>query len=302
MWRPAFLFLLSFALFDTSAAAHSGDGPHDLVDVAALRRACRQSEQPGRRRLYTVPISGEDLRFAPYDPEEGALVVDTRRNLKAYEGSAELLPAHLETVAFIAPPELARRWAREARSLRLGFFLGFDERDHRACLLRGSHAIATVRVDVAFAELYDARGAVLARQDTERLRSWLDDAELDGVPGEGPRGIVLPPSLSDGADAPHSWAAAAAALNQGRVHAALAACHAAALERGAASDAQVVVRLTVETRSGRVREVEVELSSLGDDEGARCVSMAVARNLRLAPVNFGIARVDLSVPVRLAAD
>jgi hypothetical protein len=64
-----------------------------------------------------------------------------------------------------------------------------------------------------------------------------------------------------------------------------------------------VVRLSVDTRSGRVVGTEVELSSLGSQGGAACVARALREHLHLEPApQLGVARVDLSVPVRLAAD
>ena len=54
------------------------------------------------------------------------------------------------------------RRERGAR-LRLGFFIGFDEPDRTACLLRSRHAVTTVRMDVAYVELVARDGTILAK-------------------------------------------------------------------------------------------------------------------------------------------
>ena len=85
---------------------------------------------------------------------------------------------------------------------------------------------------------------------------------------------------------------------------AIARCHAEGVARGAAHEGRVVVRLNVETRTGRVRRADVALSSLGDTEEAECIARALGSSSSLGPGPSGWQAdvVDLSVPVRLVTD
>jgi hypothetical protein len=239
-----------------------------------------------------------------YEEEGAFLPVDTRRNLEAFDGAASLFPAEMEPIGFRAGPERARRLQRAARQgarLRVGFFLGLDNRDRSACLVRSAFAVTTVRMEVAFLELVGRDGRLLARQGTDRLRAWLEARERDRVPGEGPRGVLREVSLSSGGRVPDRWQQAVGAANAGPLRDAIASCHAAAIERGGRGEGRVVVRATVEPPSGRLRGARVELSAV-EREGADCVSEAVARHLRLPPAAdlLGVSPVDLSIPVDLA--
>lgn len=280
----------------------------ELASVEALHSACRVSERPGRRQLHVLTVHSGDWEFGDYMRGDRFLPVDTSRNLRALNGSAELFTAGFETVGFGARGDRIRelRGAAEAGAhLRIGFFLAFENLSRRACLIRGvGVGVTAVRIDLAFSEIVDGEGAVLAREDSERFRAWADDDETDGVQGQGPRGAVFPAMISGGAGvAPEPWQRVLEASNQGALRAALATCHGAAVERGATESAQVVVRLTVDPRSGSIRSREVELSSLGDPEGATCVSAALASHLRFPAVGEHQTRaIELSVPVRLRAD
>jgi hypothetical protein len=73
--------------------------------------------------------------------------------------------------------------------------------------------------------------------------------------------------------------------------------------RGVPPDGQVVVRLNVETRSGRIRRADVAITSIDPDE-SECIARALGTGASLppGPTSWGADVVDLSVPVRLAAD
>lgn len=304
---PIFVLAALFGLGSLACpAAASAQG--ELASVGELHRACRASERPGRRQLHVLTVHSGDWQFSRYMRGDRFLPVDTHRNLRALNGSVELFTAGFETVGFGARGDRVQelRTAAEAGAhLRVGFFLAFENLSRRACLIRGATVgVTAVRIDLAFSELVDAEGAVLAREDSERYRAWADDDEADGVEGEGPRGAVFPAMISGGAGvAPEPWQRTLEAANQGPLRAALASCHAAAVERGASESAQIVVRLTVDPRSGSIRGREVELSSLADAEGATCVGAALATHLRFPSVGEHQTRaIELSVPVRLRAD
>jgi hypothetical protein len=271
-----------------------------LETQSDVQRACRRAETQEPRELYVVTFAASSWRFGAYDADDGFLAVDTGRNLRAFRGSVELFPSRMEPVGFIVGEERAATLTRRATglSLRVGFFLGFDDRNRTMCLLRPAVGVTTVSMDVAYLELVGQNRRVVARRDTDRLRAWLDDAERDAIPGEGPRGAIGAATRGDGAGiAPEAWQQAIAAQNRGGIARALGRCHAGGLRRGA-SDGTVVVRVQVDARAGRIGHSEVELSSIGDDETAECVARAVSQ-LELAPDSTLGARVVLSLPVRL---
>ena len=289
---------VALALLLPAVPASADERGRALESLVALQRACREAEAPGRRELYSVELPPGTWRFGPFGEVDGILPVDTRRNLRAFGGSAALIPSNLETVGVIATERRAGELSRVAprSTLRIGFFLGFDEPWRTHCLVRPAVGVTTVRMDVAFVELVGPRGTLVAREGGDRLAAWLDDAELDAIPGRGPRGAMGSASVSGAGSVPAQWQQAIAAANRGSVAQAVGRCHAEGIARGADAEGQVVVRLRVDGASGRVREGEVELSTLGDRREADCIAGALQR-LELSPGGTGL--VDLSVPVRL---
>ncbi|MFW6049974.1 MAG: hypothetical protein ACODAU_02300 [Myxococcota bacterium] len=274
-----------------------------ISDRRALAKACHRAERPARRhRLYMVEVPS--FRLGRYDAVEGLLPVDTRRNLRVLEGTAELFPADLSPIGFEVSAERAARLRRAVAKggvrLRVGFFLGFDDRGGTVCLMRSRFGVTTVRIDPAFVELVGKGGKRLARQTTDRLRAWLDDLERDRVPGQGPRGALRPASFSSrSGEPPEAWQRALAAANGTSVARAVARCHARAVEEGAPGRGRVVVRLRVDAAGGGVRGAAVELSTAPRPE-SECIAEALS-GLELPPApQLGSGAVDLSVPVQLA--
>ncbi|MCB9633290.1 MAG: hypothetical protein H6721_14315 [Sandaracinus sp.] len=247
-----------------ASPAHADE--RTLTDLPSVHDACRRSETPGPRELLVLEVPA--FRFGGYDREDGRLFVDTTRNLRALRGSVEILPAELEDVGFVASPTRARELRRRGRALRVGFFLGFDG-EGQPCVVRSAVGVTLVRAELAFAELVDVEGAVVAREDTERLRAWLDDAEQDTIAGEGPRVEVGAVSVERGA------AAAEAALRAPTLRESLGRCHARAVASGAPGDAMAVVRVRTDA-AGRVVEKALALSDLADEGESRCVLDAMA--------------------------
>ena len=277
------------ALLASASSPALADDEAPLESFDALRDACRAAGAPGRRALHVVEL--RRFRFEGYDPGEGFLLVDTRRNLRLFGGSVELFPSGLEAIGFVASAERARELQEAQRAgarLRIGFFLGFDG-DGQPCLVRSAMGVTLVRADLAFAELVDPDGRVLAREDSERLTAWRDAAEREAIPGEGPRAAVGAPFGED-ASVPEPWQRhlASAGLRER-----LGACHVGAVQRGAAGRARMVVRLSVDAE-GHV-EATAALSSLEDAEATRCVLAAFDALL----LEARSARV-LRVPVRFA--
>ena len=290
---------LSVVLLALAGTAPASAQESQLATIDAVHDACRAAAEGEGGALYRIEVEGT-WRFGERDDE--MLLVDTRRNLRAIGGHVELFASRLEPIGFVASEERAAALeaAREAGArLRIGFFLGFDEPDRSACVLRSRHGITTVRMDVAYLELIGADGGVLAREDTERFRAWHDDAERTRP--DGPSATIEGATVA-GASAPEPWRRALETAMSGALATRLVGCHREGIGRGAAPLAQVLVSLRVEARSGRVVESSVALSSLGDDAEARCVVEAVAgTSLPPGPVEWAARTVDLAIPVRLAA-
>jgi hypothetical protein len=270
-----------------------------LSSLPAVHRACDSARQTPRPRLYDLEV---EYRLGIYHEESGRLLVDTRRNLSAIDGRVSVLISGLERVGFDIDPaqaEALREAARAGAHLHLGFFLGFDDPRRPACLVRGASGVTIVRADLAYVELVASGGERVARAESDRLRSWLDDQSAFEIPGDGPRGAVGTASFDNAQPPPEAWQRA---IGAAAVRARLAQCHAEGVARGVPGEGQVVVRLNIESRTGRVRRADVAISSLGDDAEAECIARAVGGS-QLAPGPAGWPEaVDLSVPVRVTAD
>ncbi len=274
-----------------------------LATLDALHTACRAADAGNNDTLYSVSIDAP-WRWGTPGEEEEFLPVDTRHNLRAFAGSAELLPSHMETIGFVAnearSAELSAAREGGAR-LRVGFFLGFDDPERSSCLIRPRAAVTLVRMDVAFVELIDAQGHVLAREDTERFRSWQDDADREGIPGTGPRAAVGTPSIADGTAVPEGWTRALRTAGAGALGRTLGRCHAEGVGRGAAPESMAHVRVRVDGRTGRVTESSVEIANVGDTDEVDCIVDAVAHvDFPAGSADLAGRTIDLSVPVTLA--
>jgi hypothetical protein len=274
-----------------------------LTDLQSLHRACRGAQDDGPLRLYSVVVEPADYSFSAYDGDESVLWVDSRTSLRAMGGAVQLLPTGLESVGFTTSAERATllRAARgHGAKLRIGFFIGFDGRGGTLCLLRPAAGVTTARIDLAYVELLDTDGSVLAREDFERLRAFLDDPERRRIPGDGPRGLLGESRAVRGArGVPGEWQTSLAEPGA-NVATGLTRCYTAALSRGAAREGQVIVRVDVDATTGRVGSAEVELATIEDAEGAACVAGVLKRALVLPPAGSGT--VELRIPVRLVAD
>ena len=304
--RAFSLVVVLASLVAVVAQPAAAQGRTELDGLGAVRRACGRARRPGRRLLYSIIVPAGRWTFGGDRAEDGLLRVGGPANLSALGGAVELVPSGLEDFGFVARPAQAEtmRAQQENWDLRVGFFIGFDNHDRSLCLLRPAAGVSIIRADIAFVELLDSSGAVAARQDTERLRAWLDDADRDGIPGSGPRAAIAGAVMTQGSTAvPDRWTTALAAQGAGALGAALSRCHAAGVQRGANADGQVVVRLEVDSASGRIRAAAPELSTLGDDEESNCLAAAFPAHARLSARNPPADALSiLSVTVRVASD
>lgn len=303
--RPVSVALL-VAVAALAAAPRSiarADDERALATLEQVHAACRDAESYPARDLLAVEVQ-PGWSFGALD-EDGFLAIRARRSFRAVGARVELFAAHMETLGLVATParaaELEAARERGAR-LRIGFFLGYDEPDRTACLLRSRHAVTTVRMDVAYVELVARDGTVIAREDSDRYRAWRDDRERQDVPGSGPRAALGVATTPSGA-APDAWQQALTTAGQGAVGRALAQCHRDGVARGAEESARVIVRLRVDGRTGRVTDSTLAISNLGDTDEGTCVASAL-RDVTLSPgpAEWGTRTVELDVPVRLAAD
>lgn len=288
------LLALLLCALPASAAAQG----RALESIDAVHEACAEVREVETAHLYVVEVE-PGWRFGPV--REGVLTLDTGRNFNAFDGHVSLLVPRAEHVGFEVSEEEAARLRRANARLRIGFFIGFDDSTRQPCLVRSRFAVTIVRADLAWVELVDGSGERLARADTDRLRAWNDDREALAIAGEGPRGAVDPATFSNGSAPPESWQTA---LGSAAAREAIGRCHAEGVARGAAHEGRVVVRLNVETRTGRVRRADVALSSLGDTEEAECIARALGSGSSLppGPNSWQAEVVDLSVPVRLVTE
>lgn len=283
------------------AAAQSARGGLPLSSYAALRTACESARDVGRRELYQVSVTTGDWRFAAYDEAREVLPVDARPSLRVLAGVAAFLPTNLERIEFpVTTAEASALRERAAgATLRLGFFLGFDGEGARACLVRGAATQNLVRGDLAYLELVDAEGNVLTRTEYDRLRAWLDDPERVAVAGSGPRAALGEPVVqAAGVTADGAWLARARTQLPQLVE----RCYVPALSREASQRATVMVRLTVTPATGAVQSAGVELSTLNDTEGARCVAEEVGRMVSIPALRSTATSVQVRVPVTLLSE
>lgn len=272
-----------------------------LDTIDAVHQACASARDVSRARLYVMDVE-DGWSFGEHD--EGRLMVGTARNFRALDGHVSLLVPRYEALSFEVGVEGATRLREAAMAgarLRVGFFIAFDDRSRQPCLVRNRHAVTIVRTDVAYLELVGEGDARLARVETDRLSAWNDDLVAFGIEGRGPRAAVGDARFSNGQAAPERWQRI---LGAAQPREAIGRCHAEGVRRGASEEGQVVIRLNIETRTGRVRRADVALSSIGDHAEAECIARVLGStgSLSPAPSSWQAEVVDLSVPVRLVTD
>src|SRR5688500_13992900 len=164
--RSAMVLLVLAGLAMPAGIAQADVRGAPLASLEEIHRACRRARDGGPPELYVVTLGSGQWAFSTYLFEDEFLPVDTRRNLRLFDGAAEVLPSGLETVGLGVDEERAealRAAHQSGARLRLGFFLGFDDPARTSCLIRPAAGVTLVRADVAYVEVIDARGRVLER-------------------------------------------------------------------------------------------------------------------------------------------
>jgi hypothetical protein len=299
------ILLLALTSLAFAVPAFAQDQP--LLSLSDVQAACEAATEGENARLFSIVVA-PSWRFGTLELEladdgsvaSSSLPIDTRRNFRALGGHVEAMPAHLETMGFVATESRAAELeaARQGGALlRIGFFLGFDDPRRSACLVRGAHGVTMLRMDVAFLELIRPDGTVVAREDTDRFASWSDDHERDVVPGTGPRAMVGDATLVSGARVPEAWQRV---LSAAELNSRLTTCHRDGVGRGASGEAMARMRLSVDARSGRVSAASVEVANVGDEGEVTCLESAFdAVSLPAGPPELA-GRAELSLPIRFA--
>lgn len=293
-------FALAGALLGVLPLAQSAEAQDQHLEaLPAIHDACAHAEAGENDALYSVMLDGPTQLEVIAGDEEGEVIfaVTGMRNLRAFDGRVQFVPSHLERVGFIAGAERAQALevarARGVR-VRLGFFLGFDEPERRACLVRPPQSVTAVRADIAFVEMIDADGSVLAREDTDRLRAWNDDPARQRQ--DDAAGVVVGPPTAN-ITLPEPWTRA---FRTAGITRALLACHAAGMEREASDEAMAQVRMRVDARTGRIEDAVVEVGNVADEAANVCI-VAALREATLPAIGGEARIVEVRIPVRLHA-
>ncbi len=250
--------------------------------------------------VYTVEVPAAAYGFAEFDPDQGLLAVDTRRNFRLFDGRVDLYATNNEPIAFELEADRAAALVAGHRAgrqkMRLGFLLAFDQPDSDPCLIRPAGTF-TVRADLAYAELRDARGQVLARMTTERLDEVVPDAAEIDPPGSAqsppPAGLVTvtPPTVTGDArrrGAIDQWMATEGGAAIGPL---LEPCRVLGARAGRVVGS-LAVAMDVEA-SGTPANLRVEMDSMSNETLSACVLE------KLGTLRFpsGRSRVQVTLPL-----
>lgn len=218
-----------------------------LTSLADVHDACEA--RSGEPALWAIDVDAP-LALALRDD---AIAVDASQPLMALGGQVKLVSPVAEDVALTARgtyrDDLVRALAAGGH-LRVGFFLGFDDPGRTRCLVRPPQATTVVRAELAFAEVRDVGGRVLARDDYDRLRAWADDAARDEAP------IALEPSFTT----PRARDLVTPVLAD------LVACR--------HDQEPGFVRVRVRAAGGS-RSASIEVASALDDDARRCITARI---------------------------
>lgn len=271
---------------------------------AVVRGQARARHDEARLRaletVYKVEVPAAAYGFGEYDPDEGILAVDTRRNFRLFDGRVELYATGNEGVAFELAADRAAALVAGHRGgrqkLRLGFLIAFDEPESEPCLIRPAGSF-TVRADLAYAELVDAGGRVVARMTTERLDEVVPDAGDLDTPGAGqsppPAGqvTVTPPTITGDPrrrGAIDQWVSSE---GSGAIAALLEPCRVLGARSGRVVGS-LAIAMDVEA-SGAPANLRVEVDSMSNEALSACVLEKLG-TLRLPA---GRSRVQMTLPL-----
>ncbi|MBI2896036.1 MAG: hypothetical protein HYY06_20930 [Deltaproteobacteria bacterium] len=278
--------------------------PGDAFQRGQARMRHAEARLQTLETLYRATLPQGAFRFGEYDFESGVLPVDTRHAFRFFGGVVTLYTSSNEPIAFEVEPDRARalvdQVGRGRARLVIGFLVAFDDTESDPCLVRPSGSMA-VRADLAFSEVVDPSGRVLARMQTERL----DEVLPSSPPEPGPGGSAQSPTMDAGSvtvapptvtgDARRRAAIDAFIAGGGATISALVRpCRAVGARAGGRTRGSLVVAMDVDA-AGAVSGLRVEVDSIGNGELARCVVERMG-GLRY-PGGSGRGRVQVSLPL-----
>jgi hypothetical protein len=253
--------------------------------------------------VYKVEVPAAAYGFREYEPDEGILAIDTRHNFRLFGGRVDLYATSNEGIEFELAADQAATHVSAHRAgrqkLRLGFLLAFDDPDSDPCLIRPA-ASFTVRADLAYAELVDAGGRVVARMTTERLDEVVPDAGEIDAPGAAqsppPAGqvTVTPPTITGDPrrrGAIDQWVSTEGGAAIGAL---LEPCRVVGARSGRVVGS-LAIAMDVEA-SGAPANLRVEVDSMSNEVLSACVLEKLG-TLRLPS---GRSRVQMTLPLLFA--
>jgi hypothetical protein len=283
---PDDLVAVCEALRDEASMTFAGNA----VEQARASAAHAQARQIALAATYVTTLAANGFAFRDYELGERRLVLDTSRNLVLGDG-AELLVSSKDTPpGFALSPDGADRilTARTAGGvdLRLVFRPIGSQMRPSPCLWLGGGRVVKMEIEIIGSALVDPTGVVLARGDTGEY----SDSSIT-APVRTPSVTVRKPRLATGQDVPAATANALAALAP-----VAKPCYQQALLVRPALRGTLVLAIRVGA-AGRVEAPHVEMSSLGDDGMAACVSERVGK----ASLQASLTGQRFSVPLQFGS-
>jgi hypothetical protein len=259
--RPDALVLLCEILREPGLDTVQGSAVEQ--ERAATRRAQERHDILKSRFVALIPSTG--FSFGTYDMESHRLLLDNGRQLSLGDG-AELIPVPQDPIpGFAVSPELADRLLAQRTSARLSLrahfrIAGSQIRKDPCAWISGGHVVR-MEIDLIGTALLAPDGTILARGDTGEFA----DGSL-AMPVKKPRITLQTPRSIDGKEAPAPTIATLATLTETALP-----CYTSVLAKEPGLRGTLVLGFRVGI-SGQVESPHTEMSSLGNDELARCVA------------------------------
>jgi hypothetical protein len=234
--------------------AQPSDSNLDPAQVAAARKAAQARRDEAAEHWYRVEVPSKGFAFGRYRAQEQQLELDGDRPLRALDDMLALDLEGIDEVSFNARPEQVTAWNQEKKAKTLRLVVVFKPAGDRCA---GSAAAESWRIAGRSRswELTGAQGIVAA-------------ANEDGEPigGGGPRQMRVEKVTLDSDEAPPE--------NEGRsrlssTQRALDRCAGGAQRAGK-------LLITFSVQNGRVREPQVIMDSLRDENVSACVAKAIS--------------------------
>lgn len=225
----------------------------DPAQVAAARKVAQARREDAAGRWYRVEVPSKGFAFGRYRASDQQLELDGDRPLRAIEDMLSLDLDSVDDVGFNARPEQVTAWTQEKKAKTLRLAVVFKPSPERCA---GNAAAESWRIagHARSWELVGAQGPIAA-------------ANEDGEPvGGGPRQLQVEKVLLESDGAPQETDGRA---RLGSAQAALDRC-----ASGAQRSGKLVLSFSIQ--AGRVRDPQVIIDSVRDEQVSGCVARALA--------------------------